>query len=74
MLRSGINATRRLSLIRQAPLASIRDLREPDASGHTIPEPEVPALLATHLRALLPIMAEKCPETELPDLSGIITD
>ena len=57
-----------------APIAAIRDLREPDADGQTLPKAEVPALLATYLDALLPVMAEKCPETERPDLSGIMSD
>ncbi len=57
-----------------APIAAIRDLREPDADGKTLPKEEVPALLAAHLDALLPVMAEKCPETERPDLSGIMSD
>ncbi|WP_322865734.1 hypothetical protein U5922_005720 [Aquicoccus sp. G2-2] len=57
-----------------APLAAIRDLREPDESGQTIPSAEIPALLRTHVLTLGDVMHEKCPNTQIADVAALLPE
>ena len=57
----------------QAPILALRETREPGADGQTLSKQEAPAVLLGHARAIAEMLAEKCPETPLADLSDLST-
>lgn len=54
-----------------APMTTMRDAREPDASGQTMDMAAANALFAEQGLALADVMTTRCPATGLPDLSAL---
>ena len=55
-----------------APFQAILDMRDgPARGGPDVPTEEIPGLVSRHSRDFVAVMAEKCPNTKLPDLSAL---
>ncbi len=56
-----------------APLAAMRDAREPDPAGKTLDMATANALFAEQGLALAGVVLARCPAADLPDLSALET-
>ncbi|MHA3980048.1 hypothetical protein ACW9UR_20420 [Halovulum sp. GXIMD14794] len=56
-----------------APMAAMRDAREPDGSGQTLDMAAANRLFASQGRALAEVARLRCTDTALPDLSALDT-